>query len=185
MSSADLKLAGRLRAGLVAAVACIAGAPAHAGGALYLVPVGDHLEPAHWVGTVNVYLDSGNLNVGTSCLLDDTGNCQVDGNGNPVYPVLDQQAGDDLVAATVAQWSNVPNSSFRAQVAGRSPVDITGANVWDYIGVYNGGGIQTIYDADNSVIDALTGGDGYGVLGIASPNGSRTRTRPRSSRAGR
>ena len=58
----------------------------------------------------------------------------------------------------------MPGLSFRAQIAGRSPVDITGANVWDYIGVYNGGGIQTIYDADNSVIDALTGGNGYGVL---------------------
>ncbi|MFO1394959.1 MAG: hypothetical protein U1F09_14465 [Steroidobacteraceae bacterium] len=169
MSSADMKLAGRLRAGLVAGILGVVATPAFAGGALYLVPVGDHLEPAHWVGTVNVYLDSGNLNVGTNCLVDDTGNCQVDGNGNPLFPVLDQQAGDDLVAATVAQWSNVPGSSFRAQIAGRSPVDITGANVWDYIGVYNGGGIQTIYDADNSVIDALTGGDGYGVLGIASP----------------
>ena len=71
--------------------------------------------------------------------------------------------------ARSAQWSGVPTSSFRAAVAGRSPVDITGANVADYIGKYNGGGIQTIYDADNSVIMELTGGDGYGVLGIASP----------------
>ena len=169
MRSADTRKARAVRAGLLALAACAAASPAYAGGPLYLVPVGDHMEPARWSGTVQVYLDQGNLNVGTSCLVDENYNCLLDEGGNPVYPVLDQQAGDDLVAATVAQWSSVPGSSFRAQVAGRSPVDITGANVWDYIGVYNGGGIQTIYDADNTVIDALTGGNGYGVLGIASP----------------
>jgi hypothetical protein len=141
-----------------------------AGGPLYVVPVGGTMKPLHWQGTVQVYLDRGNLNVGTDCVRDpQTYECVLDENGNPVYPVLDQQAGDDLVAATVAQWSGVPTSSFRAAIAGRAPVDITGANVADYIGKYNGGGIQTIYDADNSVIMALTGGQGWGVLGIASP----------------
>ncbi len=67
--------------------------------------------------------------------------------------------------------SGVPTCSFRASVSSRrSPVNITGANVAeDYIGKYNGGGIQVIYDADNSVISEVTGGDAYGVLGIASP----------------
>ena len=169
MRSADRQMGRALRAGFLAAACAFAG-NAFAGGALYLVPVGGTLKPAHWVGTVKVYLDKGNLNVGTSCEYDpNTYECILDANGNPVYPVLDQQAGDDLVAHTVAQWSGVPTSSFRAAIAGRSPVDITGANVYDYIGKYNGGGIQTIYDADNSVIMAMTGGDGYGVLGIASP----------------
>ena len=164
MRSAEL-----IRGALAALLACAVAAPALAGGALYVVPVNGVMKPARWAGTVKVYLDQGNLNVGSSCVVDENWNCVLDANGNPVYPVLDQQAGDDLVAATVAQWSSVPTSSFRAQVAGRSAVDITGANVWNYIGAYNGGGIQTIYDADNSVIDALTGGYGYGVLGVASP----------------
>lgn len=162
--------AGRMLCGAFAVLAtCAVVTPARAGGPLYLVPVGGTLQPARWEGTVKVYLDRGNLNVGTSCVVDENYDCVLDSSGNPVYPVLDQQAGDDLVAATVAQWSSVPTSSFRATIAGRASVDITGANVWEYIGKFNGGGIQTIYDADNTVIDALTGGNGYGVLGIASP----------------
>jgi hypothetical protein len=169
MRSIDRLAACVLRCAFLAA-ACVIAGPAFAGGPLWLVPVGDSLKPARWEGTVKVYLDKGPLNVGSECLRDpNTYECVLDGNGNPVYPVLDQQAGDDLVASTLAQWSGVSTSSFRAVVAGRSPVNITGANVWNYIGKYNGGGIQTIYDADNSVIMELTGGNGYGVLGIASP----------------
>ncbi len=133
-------------------------------------PAAASIKPAHWKGTVKVYLDKGPLNIGANCVVNpETWECVLDESGNPVYPVLDQKAGDDLVADTVYQWSHVPTSSFRARIAGRSAVDITGANVTDYIGTYNGGGIQVIYDADNSVIMELTGGDGYGVLGIASP----------------
>ena len=163
---------GRALGAAVLAAACAFAGSAFAGGPLYLVPSGGTLKPAHWDVTspVKVYLDKGPLNVGSSCVVDpETYECVLDDNGNPVVPVLDEKAGDDLVASTVYQWSHVPTSNFRAAIAGRSPVDITGANVWDYIGKYNGGGIQTIYDADNSVIMEVTGGDGYGVLGIASP----------------
>jgi hypothetical protein len=170
MRSTDSFASLALRGCLAAIVACGSIAPAFAGGPLYVVPVNGVMKPMRWEGTVKVYLDQGNLSVGTECVRDpDTYDCVLDANGNPTYPVLDQHAGDDLVAATVAQWSGVPTSSFRAVIAGRAIVDITGANVSDYIGKYNGGGIQTIYDADNSVIDALTGGNGWGVLGVASP----------------
>jgi hypothetical protein len=170
MPSANSVASRRLRRCLAVIVACASTAPAFAGGPLYVVPVNGVMKPLHWIGTVKVYLDQGNLNVGVDCVRDPaTYECVLDANGNPVIPVLDQQDGDDLVAATIAQWSGVPTSSFRATIAGRAPVDINGSNVWDYIGKYNGGGIQTIYDADNTVIDALTGGGGYGVLGIASP----------------
>lgn len=168
MPGADFHRSRALRGALIVLATFVAGS-AFAGGPLFLVPVGDSLKPARWRGTVKVYLDKGNLNVGTSCVTDSSGSCELDASGNPVYPVLDQQSGDDLVKATVGQWSSVRTSSFRAVIAGRSSVDITGANLWDYIGKYNGGGIQTIYDADNSVIMELTGGDGYGILGIASP----------------
>ena len=171
MRSTNRQTGRALGAALLAAACAFAGS-AFAGGPLYVVPSGGTLKPAHWDVTspVKVYLDKGPLNVGSSCVVDpETYECVLDDNGNPVVPVLDEKAGDDLVASTVYQWSHVPTSNFRAAIAGRSPVDITGANVWDYIGKYNGGGIQTIYDADNSVIMEVTGGDGYGVLGIASP----------------
>jgi uncharacterized membrane protein len=169
MRSANRRTGRALRGALLAAACAFAGS-ALAGGPLYVVPVNGTMKPLHWAGTAKVYLDKGNLNVGMDCVRDPaTYECVLDSNGNPTYPTLDQQAGDDLVAATVAQWSGVPTSSFRAAIAGRSPADITGANVWNYIGPYNGGGIQTIYDADNSVIMEVTGGDGWGVLGIASP----------------
>jgi hypothetical protein len=169
MRSTNLKRRA-MRGALAAFLACASVAPALAGGPLYVTPVNGVMKPLHWAGTVKVYLDKGDLNRGWQ--LDyqcDEYTCV------PVKVFtgvnLDQQAGDDLVAATVAQWSGVPTSSFRAAIAGRSPVDITGENVFDYINSTksNGGGIQTIYDADNSVIDALTGGDGYGILGVASP----------------
>lgn len=168
MRSTDICVSRALRATFFAVAWAFAG-NAFAGGPLWIVPSGGTLKPARWEGTVKVFLDKGNLNVSPYCEYDENWQCKVDENGNVIYPVLDQKAGDDLVAFTIAQWSGVPTSSFRAKIAGRSQVDINGSNVWDYIGKYNGGGIQTIYDADNTVIDALTGGNGYGVLGIASP----------------
>ena len=171
MRRADRQPGRVLRGALLGvAASCVFAGSAFAGGPLYVVASSDVMKPAHWKGTVKVYLDKGPLNIGANCVVNpETWECVLDENGNPVYPVLDQKAGDDLVASTVYQWSNVPTSSFRATIAGRSAVDITGANVTDYIGTYNGGGIQVIYDADNSVIMELTGGDGYGILGIASP----------------
>ena len=151
-----------LRRGTVTIGALLASATALAGGPLELVQVGGTMKPARWEGTVQVWLDRGSLS--TRCTQrDDNWNCLA------YEELLPEQAGDDLVAAAVAQWSSVPTSSFRATVAGRSAVDITGANVGTVIGASNGGGIQVIYDADGSVIGSLTGGSGYGVLGIASP----------------
>jgi len=167
MRSTNLKRRA-MRGVLATFVACATAGPALAGGALYVTPVNGVVKPLRWSGTVQVYLDQGDLNRGWQpqwqC---DEFTCIQVKEFTGVN--LGQQAGDDLVAATVAQWSGVPTSSFRAAIAGRSPVDITGANVFDYIGKANGGGIQTIYDADNSVIDTLVGGDGYGILGVASP----------------
>ncbi|MFO1406662.1 MAG: hypothetical protein U1F08_03905 [Steroidobacteraceae bacterium] len=152
------------RAGRLVALAgtLLASTAALAGGPLELVDLGGAMQPARWEGTVKVWLDKGPLS--TRCTeRDENWNCLA------TEELLSEQAGDDLVAASVAQWSSVPTSSFRATVAGRSPVDITGANIGSVLGAYNGGGIQVIYDADGSVIAALTGGNGYGVLGIASP----------------
>jgi hypothetical protein len=167
MRSANHRKIGALR-GAFLALACAVAGTAFAGGPLLLVQSGDALKPARWEGTVKVYLDKGPLS--TRCQRDENWNCVVDGTGNPVTEVLlDERAGDELVANTVAQWSGVKTSSFRAAIAGRSPVDINGTNVASVIGAKNQGGIQVIYDADGSVIGELTGGGGWGVLGIASP----------------
>ncbi len=133
-----------LRGGLAALAACASMAPAFAGGPLYLVPADGSVKPARWVGTVKVYTDQGALGA--------VGNATA----------------NQLVADTLAQWSSVPTSSFRATIAGTLPVDITGANAATVIGARNGGGIQVIYDSDGSVLADFIG-VGYGVLGIATP----------------
>jgi hypothetical protein len=93
-----------LRGGLAGIAAWAWLAPALAGGPLFVVPSGGTLKPARWEGTVKVYTDQGNL--GT----------------------LDNAAANQLVANTVQQWSSVPTSNFRAEIAGTLPYDITGAN---------------------------------------------------------
>jgi hypothetical protein len=143
MRSADF-MSRALRGGLAALAACASIAPAFAGGPLYVVPVGSTVKPARWAGTVQVYTDQGSLGA------------------------LDNATANQLVTNTVAQWSSVPTSSFRAAIAGTLPADITGANAGTVIGARNGGGIQVIYDSDGSVLADFMG-VGYGVLGIATP----------------
>ena len=179
------RLGARCGAALLAAACAFAGS-AFAGGPLYVVPSGGTLKPAHWDVTARSRSTWTRAPLSWAPAVRSDQNVRVRAaTMASVVPVLDEKAGDELVAGTVDQWSRVPTSNFRAAIAGRSPVDITGANVWDYIGKYNGGGIQTIYDADNSVIMEVTGGDGYGVLGIASPEYTSARIRRRSSKAGR
>ena len=132
------------RCGLVAVAACACIAPALAGGPLYVVPSGGALKPARWEGTVKVYTDQGTLGA------------------------LDNATANKLVANAVKQWSAVPTSSFRAEIAGPLPFDVNGVNAGQIIGMPNGGGIQVIYDSDGSVINDFIGA-GEGVLGIASP----------------
>ena len=120
MRSADMGCG--LRWVLVATTVCAWSAPVLAGGPLYVVPVGETLKPARWEGTVKVYTDRGDLGA------------------------VDHATANKLVASALAEWSSVPTSSFRAQVAGELANDITGANAGQVIGASNGGGIQVIYD---------------------------------------
>jgi len=156
MRSADHSKGRALRASLLAIVAGAAVTPALAGGPLFVVPTGGTLKPARWQGVVQVYTDLGDLGV--------TPNAAV----------------TKVVETSLAQWSSVPNSTFRAKLAGQLPVDVTGANADKVIGAFpgggnpsngntwNDGGIHVIYDGDESVIADFFGA-GYGVLGIASP----------------
>jgi hypothetical protein len=144
MKSANRSMGRALRGGAAVITACACVAPALAGGPLYVVPSGGTLKPARWEGTVKVYTDQGSLGA------------------------LDNATANKLVANTLEQWSSVLASSFRAEIAGVLPIDVTGANADQVIGKANGGGIHVIYDSDGSVIRDFMGA-GDGVLGIASP----------------
>ena len=143
MRPADVCATALLALGLSAAAV-----PAIAGGPLYVVPTPNGLQPAHWEGVVKVYTDLGGLGV------------------------VDHALAEQLVRKSVAEWSSVPTSSFRAQVVGTVADlglgDIVGANAASIIGADNGGGIHIIYDGDGSVLSDFIG-VGFGVLGIATP----------------
>ena len=144
MRSADHHMGRGLRWVLIATAVCAWSAPVLAGGPLYVVPANGTMKPARWEGTVKVYTDRGDLGA------------------------VDHATANKLVASALAEWSSVPTSSFRAQIAGELANDITGANAGQVIGASNGGGIQVIYDHDGSVISDFIGA-GFGVLGIATP----------------
>jgi uncharacterized membrane protein len=93
--------------------------------------------------------------------------------GSPVQIRLTNAVGKHLVEKGFHDWSNVPTASFRAHVAGNFSTvglpNITGANVQDVIGNYNGGGIYVIFDADGSIMENFFGVSPEGILGISSP----------------
>jgi uncharacterized membrane protein len=132
-----------LAAGLFATTA-----PSVAGGPLIVVPTSEGLRPARWHGQVNVYTDLGTLGV------------------------VDNALATGLVAQSLSEWTSVPMSSFRAEIAGTlgdlGLGDVTGVNAASVIGADNGGGLHVIFDADGSVLADFFG-VGFGVLGIATP----------------
>ena len=140
--------AKKLSAAALALCLSSAALPSLAGGPLVVVPTDHGLQPAKWLGTVNVYTDLGTLGV------------------------VDNALANQLVKSSQQQWSSVPTSSLRAQVVGTMADlglgDITGANAASVIGADNGGGIHVIFDADGSVLRDFIG-VGDGVLGIATP----------------
>src|SRR5262245_47829753 len=109
MRSADRSGVSRI-ASIVAAAVSMWAAPVIAGGPLYLVPADGTMKPARWEGVVDVYTDRGDLGE------------------------VDHAAANRLVANTLAEWSSVPTSSFRARIAGELPIDITGATAGQVIG---------------------------------------------------
>ena len=127
---------------LVAAGACAA---AHAGGPLYIQDPATRTPYAWPAGDTPVYLDLGALG-----------------------PLANADA-DSMLAFSVAQWNAVPTSSFHASVAGDLASlglpDIDASNILDVLGVWNGGGVHVVYDADGSIHD-LFFGQYAGVLGF-------------------
>ncbi len=143
-----MRHANRYAAAFLALGLSATAVPALAGGPLYVVPTDHGLQPARWEGAVKVYTDLGGLGV------------------------VDAALANQLVRKSVAEWSSVPTSSFRAEVVGTVADlgldDIVGANAGSIIGADNGGGLHVIYDADDSVLRDFIG-VGFGVLGIATP----------------
>ena len=110
---------------LMLGLTCGAG-NAFAGGPLWVVPNGSGVTPAKWKSPVQVYTDVGAVSLGCD-RNPETYECIPDSSGSTSYPLITQQQGETLVKQTLAQWTDVPTSSFGAQWAGRLPEDITSA----------------------------------------------------------
>lgn len=87
--------------------------------------------------------------------------------------LVTNEKADGVVAFAASQWSNVPTSSFRAQVVGdfasRGLTDVKdAASAAQVVLNDNGGGLYVMYDADAKVMKDFFGAPSN-VLGIASP----------------
>jgi len=183
-----------LKNSLAAAVmaAGVASFAAHAYGPLYVFDYASG-TPYHWDVTepVQVYTDGGNFASGTVSLYDNTlPTCNAEGGwvcNYDLYVEFTNEQGVARVAESLASWTNVPTSSFQAEVAGSfadiglggDDGDITGApeefstdengeTIHEILGTDNGGGIHVVFDEDGTVMTNVLGVP-YGVLGVASP----------------
>ncbi len=83
---------------------------------------------------------------------------------------------DALAIGSMAEWTAVPTTSLTLAFAGDITdefgvplgVDIDETNFDLVFGVFNGGGIDVIYDANGAIFDALFG-PGSGVVGFGPP----------------
>jgi uncharacterized membrane protein len=136
---------------LAAAGACALATAAFAGGPLYTFDP-DNRIPYAWVmsswpnGQVPIYTDLGTLGI-----------------------LSNAQAGG-LVAYAAEQWSSVPTSTFRGAIAGDFSDlglgDVNYDTIDSVLGVYNGGGIDVIYDDDGGILADYFGVPPTSVLGI-------------------
>ena len=130
----------------------IAPVAAMAGGPLLVDPATG--QPYKWgPGVVRVYTDLG-----------------------PLGKLSNEGAGL-RVAFTCQQWTDVPTSSFEAQVVGDFASvglpDINSTNAKTVIGKYNGGGIHVLYDTDGKILKDVLGVPSN-VLGVATPEWTET-----------
>lgn len=139
-------LTGFFRALLFGLVVVASPLAANAGNPLFIDPATG--LPIRYIGPARVYTDLGNLGM------------------------LTNQQTDEKVAFAWKQWTDVPSSSFEAQIVGDFASiglpDITASNAGSVIGTFNGGGIHVIYDTDGTVLSDFFGAP-PSVLGIASP----------------
>lgn len=176
------------------AVAGLMSSSANAYGPLYIYDYSAG-TPYRWdvSAPVQVYTDGGNYASGTVWLWVSTPETCNEAGGwdcgylDEVYVEFTNEQGVVRVAEALASWSNVPTTSFRAEVAGSfidigiggADGDITGAPeefsanadgdiLHEVIGSWNDGGIHVLFDEDGSVMANVMGAP-FGVLGIATP----------------
>lgn len=80
----------------------------------------------------------------------------------------------ELTAQGFSQWSNVPSSTFSAEIAGTIEqqtgiADVTGDNAPTFYNQENGYGFWVLYDTDGSILEDYFGVSKTEVLGIAFP----------------
>jgi hypothetical protein len=84
--------------------------------------------------------------------------------------MLDHAAAVQLVADSFATWSAVPTASISFANAGALPVDVTAANVGQFVGACDDGVSPIVFDTDGTITDALFGaGASNSILGFAGP----------------
>ena len=149
------------RLSLMLGLACAAGA-ANAGGPLYLSMESGELRPLTWdmsQGPIPVYVDGG-------------GAFTYDFDGTT--PFLTIERANEITAFAFNEWSSVPTSTFKAEIAGTIAdqagiADVTGANATQVYNVENGYGFWVLYDTDGSILEEYFGVSRNSVLGIAFP----------------
>lgn len=135
---------------------------ANAAGPLYLSTDSGQLRPLVWDtshGPIPVYVDGG-------------GAFTYDFDGTT--PFITIERANEITAFAFDQWSSVPTSTFRAQIAGtiadRTGIaDVTAANAGEIYNVENGYGFWVLYDTDGSILEEYFGVPRDAVLGIAFP----------------
>jgi len=138
-----------------------AGATAQAAGPLYTTD-GPDVHPFRWDttnGPIPAYTDGGEA-------------FTFDFDG--VTPFITIERANEVTAFALQEWSNVPTSTFSAQVAGTIEektgiADVTGANAGEIYGQELGYGIWVNYDTDGSILEDFFGVPKFAVLGIAFP----------------
>jgi len=135
-------------------------ASASAGGILYTHVDGNEVKPLLWdtSKTIPVYVDGG-------------GAFTYDYDGSVFLSI---ERANEITARAFAEWSNVPTSTFKAEIAGtiESQIgikDVNGKNAHELYNQENGYGFWVLYDTDGRILEDYFGVSRYSVLGIAFP----------------
>lgn len=134
---------------------------ANAAGPLYLSEETGSLKPLVWdtsKGPIPVYTDGGDA-------------FTFDYDGSKLITI---ERANEITAFAFNEWSKVPTSTFKAEVAGTIAdklgiADVTAENASAMYGVENGYGFWVLYDTDGSLLEEYFGVPRTAVLGIAFP----------------
>jgi len=91
-----------------------------------------------------------------------------------ITPFITIERANELTAFAFNEWSKVPTSTFKAEIADTIAAklgiaDVTAANAGELVGVRNGTGFWVLYDTDGSLLEEFFGVPRSAVLGIGFP----------------